>query len=359
MSLRPLVLTASLLALTACDASSAATPEADPAPAAENAADAASDATPDAPPATITVYSGRKESLVGDLIKLYEETTGGKAEVRYGKTAEMAATLLEEGDASPADVFFAQDAGGLGAVSAGGMLAALPDDIVSASPKRFRSETNDWVGISGRARVVAYSTERVKPEDLPESILGFTDPKWKGRIGWPPTNGSFQAFVTALRQRLGEDGAKAWLEGILANEPKVYPKNTPTVKAVADGEIDVGFVNHYYLFRFIAEEGEGFPVRNHYMPKDDIGNLINVAGVGIVRTTKNRAAAEGFVKFLQSDAAQTYFAEKTYEYPLREGVPTHPILKPLSEIDTPDVDLNQLDDLRKTLDLLREVGALD
>ena len=222
--------------------------------------------TSEAEPTLLTVYSGRNENLVGPLLEQFSEDTGIAIQVKYGGTAEIAATILEEGANSPADVFYAQDAGALGALQAEDRLAALPDAILNAVEPRFRSPQGQWVGTSGRARVVVYNTENVKPEDLPPSILDFTDPMWKGRIGWAPTNGSFQAFVTAMRVTLGDDRTRAWLEGIKANEPMVYTSNTPTVQAAVDGEIAVGFVNHYYLFRIRAEQGN-VPAENYFPPQ--------------------------------------------------------------------------------------------
>ena len=313
--------------------------------------------TSEAEPTLLTVYSGRNENLVGPLLELFEKDSGIAIQVKYGGTAEIAATILEEGANSPADVFYAQDAGALGALQAENRLAALPDAILNAVEPRFRSPQGQWVGTSGRARVVVYSTESVKPEDLPPSILDFTDPVWKGRIGWAPTNGSFQALVTAMRVTLGDDRTRAWLEGIKANEPMVYTSNTPTVQAAVDGEIAVGFVNHYYLFRIRAEQGN-VPAENYFPPNGDLGALINVAGASVIAGTKNQAAAEQFVAYLLSQQAQEYFATETYEYPLAHGVAAHSDLPPLAAIQTPDIDLSDLADLRGTLQLLQEVELI-
>lgn len=307
---------------------------------------------------SITVYSGRSEELVQPIIDQFVEETGIKVNVRYGETAELAATILEEGSNSPADIFFAQDAGALGALAVEERLSELPAELLQRVPEPFRSPDGLWVGISGRARVVAYNTDNVDPSELPDSILDFTDPNWQERIGWPPTNGSFQAFVTALRVAEGEDAARAWLEGIKANNPREYPNNTGALEAVANGEVDVAFVNHYYLFRFLAEQGEGFKARNHYTGPDDPGSLVNIAGAGILDTSDNREEAIRFIDFMLSQQAQQYFADETFEYPLIEGVQTHPELVPLSEINPPNIDLSDLADLEGTLDLLRETGVL-
>jgi len=304
------------------------------------------------------VYSGRNEELVGPIIERFEEESGVEVEVRYGDTAELAATILEEGENSPADVYFAQDPGALGAVADRGRFAELPQEVLDLVPEEFRSPNGEWVGISGRARVVAYNTEALSEEDLPSSILDFTDPQWQGRIGWAPTNGSFQAFVTALRAIEGEETARQWLEGIQANDPLVYENNTAIVQGVAAGEVDVGFVNHYYVARAMEERGEDFGARNYYLEGGDPGSLVIVAGAGILNTADNPEAAESFIEYMLSEEAQQYFTDETKEYPLVEGVQPPEGLVPLSEIETPEIDLGDLDDLEGTLDLLRETGVL-
>jgi iron(III) transport system substrate-binding protein len=192
----------------------------------------------------LVVYSGRSEELVGPVFDQFEERSGIDVQVRYGDTAELAATILEEGENSPADLFFAQDPGALGALQDEGRFQSLPQDSLDRVPERFRSPDGVWIGTSGRARVVAYNTEELNEGDLPYSIFDFTDPRWEGSIGWAPTNGSFQAFVTALRVLEGEDRARAWLEGIQANDPFEYPDNLTAVEGVASGEVQVAFVNH-------------------------------------------------------------------------------------------------------------------
>ena len=304
------------------------------------------------------MYSGRNEELVGPIIERFEEESGIDVEVRYGDTAELASTISEEGANSPTDIFFAQDAGALGAVSDRGLLRELPEDALNQVEERFRDPNGRWIGTSGRARVVAYNTDALSEEDLPNSILDFTGPEWRDKIGWAPTNGSFQAFVTALRLIEGEDTAREWLEGIQANNPKVYENNVAILEGVGSGEIQVGFVNHYYLFRKLAEEGEDFPARNYYLKNGDPGALVNVAGIGILNSSDNATEAEDFLNFMLSDEAQRYFADETFEYPLIEGVPTEAELVPLSEIEAPNINLGDLDDLEGSLDLLRETGVL-
>jgi iron(III) transport system substrate-binding protein len=307
---------------------------------------------------SLVVYSGRSESLVGPIIAQFSEATGVQVDVRYGSTAEIAATLLEEGTNSPADVFFAQDPGGLGAVAKDELFAPLPEDTLAKVPAEFRSPSGLWVGISARARIVVYNTDALEPADLPADIADFTDPKWKDKIGWAPTNGSFQAMVTAMRVTWGEERTREWLTGIQANNPKVFEGNAPIVEAVGAGEIEVGFVNHYYLYRFLKEQGESFKARNHFLTGGGPGSLVMVAGAGRLANGKNEANALKFIEFMLSTVAQQYFASQTYEYPLVEGVSTERGLTPLAELNRLKIDMVDLDDLAGTTKLLQDTGAL-
>jgi iron(III) transport system substrate-binding protein len=306
----------------------------------------------------ITVYSGRTESLVQPILERYNEEADTGIRVRYAGTPELAATILEEGDNSPADVFFAQDAGSLGALAAEDMLEPLPSDILEIVAPQFRSPAGTWVGISGRARVVVYNTDAIDPAELPNSILDYTADEWSGRLGWAPPNASFQSFVTALRVLIGQDGARDWLTGIAANDVQDFPNNTTLVQAVANGEIDVGFANHYYLHQFLAEEGEAFGARNYYFSASDPGGLINVAGVGVLRTSEHKEAAFDFIRFLLATEAQEYFANETYEFSLAGDVEPLPGQPALDELAHPEIDLSDLDDLRGTVELLEETGVL-
>lgn len=307
---------------------------------------------------SLIVYSGRNENLVGPILERFQEDTGIEVSVQYASTSELAATLLEEGENTPADVYFAQDAGALGAVSDAGMFAEIPQDLLDRVESRFRSQDGLWIGISGRARTVVYNTDALSEADIPSSILDFTNEEWSGKLGWAPTNASFQSFVTALRVVEGEDAAREWLEGIRDNDTNVYPSNTPIVAATIDGEIQAGFVNHYYLYRAEAEAGGEVSAANYWYTNGDPGALINVAGVGILQASDKQDVAQQLVDYFLSEDGQNYFAGETFEYPLVTGVEADPRLVPLSEIQTPDIDLSDLDDLEGTLELLRDVGLL-
>ncbi len=329
-------------------------------------------AVPTTPPTTpeggqttggkLVIYSGRSESLVKPIIDQFAAATGVEVQVRYGSTSELAGVLLEEGANSPADLFYAQDPGGLGAVQKAGLLRPLPADIIGQVPARFAAEDDSWVGISGRARVVVYNTNAITDPatQLPDDMWGFTDPAWNGRIAWAPSNGSFQAMVTAMRAAWGEEKTREWLQGIQANNPRVFEGNTPIVEAVANGEVAVGFVNHYYLYRFLNEQGEAFTARNYFLPSGGPGSLLMVSGAGILQGANNGANAERFIAFLLSAPGQQYFAAQTFEYPVIAGVRSQatPSLAELDELAL-DISLADLADLEGTQDMLIDLGIIE
>lgn len=304
--------------------------------------------------ADLTVYSGRNEELVGALVDRFEQESGLDVEIRYGDSAELAATIREEGDNSPADVFFAQDAGSLGSVE--GLLAPLPAAVTARVDDRFRDPRGRWVGTSGRARVVAFNTRRVRVGALPDSIWDYAKPGFRRRIGFAPTNASFQAMVTAMRLSGGDERTREWLEAVKAKRPRLLENNIRTLEAIDSGEIDVGFVNHYYLYGLKQERPQA-PVANHYLRPGDPGSLVNVAGAGVLADSEGKPAAGRFVAYLLSPAGQRYFAQQTDEYPLVTGVRPQPSLPPLSRLQGPDLRLGSLGPhLGRTLDMLNRAG---
>jgi len=304
--------------------------------------------------ADLTIYSGRNEELVGDLIARFEREGDLKVDVRYGDSAELAATIAEEGKNSPADVFFSQDAGALGAVE--DTLSPVPRPVLDAVPDRFRDPRGRWAGVSGRARVIAYNTDELDENEVPDSVFDLTEERWRGRVGIPPPNASFQAFISAMRLEVGEDRTRKWLEDMRDNEAQLYDNNIQTVEAIGRGEIDVGLVNHYYLYELKREDPD-LAVANHFPRRGDPGSLVNAAGVGILESTDGRENAERFARFLVSEAAQEYFAERTFEYPLVEGVQPPAGLPALDGLTGPQVELGRLGgQLRSTLKLLDAVG---
>jgi len=309
---------------------------------------------------TLTVYSGREEKLVKPIMDRFTKETGIQLNVRYASSTSLATALIEEGKHSPADVFWATESGTLGLVAARGLLKRLPQTTVGKVPSRFSTPSRRWVGTSGRSRVLAYNTQALTQAELPASVWALTSPRWKGKVGLPPTNGSFQAFVGAMLYLHGEDRTRDWLRGLRENGVKFYPNNTTTVQAVGRGEVQLGLVNHYYLYNLLADDPD-LPVRNHWFQAGDPGALVLAAGVGIVSATKKDAAAQRFVDFLLSKWAQRFIARGpgAAEYPLIKGVFPRPGLPALKEIAGPKYSLGRLAaDLPAAVKLLLETGYI-
>lgn len=306
----------------------------------------------------LVVYSGRNEAMVGPLIERFESETGIDVQVNYAGSSQLAATILEEGQASPACVFFGQDSSTLGLLAQEGRLTPLPEEVVAKVPKSYRSGEDLWVGTSGRARALTYNTSAVQADDLPTSLRELTLPAWRGRVGWAPENSSFQSFLAAMVKLEGSDATRAWVDAMLANEPHAYPSNTPGVVAVANGEIDLMLTNHYYLYRVMEERGGDAPIANHYLRTGDAGSLVNIAGLGVLDVCESRDEAERFLAFLLTPESQSHFVEANAEFPVVEGVPSRDGLPSLGELAVPELELSELANLESAVRILQESGAL-
>ena len=301
---------------------------------------------------SITIYSGRSETLITELLDTFTQETGIEVNVRYGDSAELAAQILEEGSNVQADVFFSQDAGALGALAKQGVTKSLPADITDLVSASYKSKESQWVGVSGRARVLVINPTKVT--QIPSSYKDLMDPSWKGRIAIAPTNASFQAFITAIRVTEGDQAAEDFLVAMKENAV-LFEKNGLIMQAVEDGVVDAGLINHYYWFELENEKGVGtLKSKLAWFEDEDAGNLINVAGVAVL---SDNPSANVFVKWLLGETAQNYFVQNTWEYSLT-GVPDAAGLKPFSEIRSPKIDLSDLDSLAETLELIRKAGLL-
>lgn len=307
----------------------------------------------------LVIYSGRNQALVEPLLKKLEEAIGTKVEVRYGDSAELSAQLLEEGDNTEAGLFFSQDAGALGALSKEGRLSTLPLATLDKVDPAYRSAKGDWVGVSGRVRVLVHHPGQVATP--PDSVHDLVKPEWKGKVGYAPTNASFQAFVTGMRILEGDEAARTWLRGLKANSPTAFQNNIEVLDAVDKGQVSIGLLNHYYWYERVAEKGEAaITARVHYLPAGDPGGLVNVAGVGLLEGAdeKGAANAQKAADFLLSEEAQRYFADETKEYPLAGGVTQADGLPALKSLNPPKIDLGKLDSLKETLAMIQDVGLV-
>ena len=304
----------------------------------------------------LTIYSGRSEEFIAPFFANWEQESGIKLNVRYGDSAELAAQILEEGNNSPADLFLSQDAGSLGAVSAAGLFSKLPAGVGSDIEDIYIAGDRSWIGVTGRARVFAYNPKAVTL--LPQSVADLTKPAYKGRVGIAPSNASFQAFVTALTNEKGATFAENWLKAMKDNGAQIYLKNSAIVEAIDKGAIDLGLVNHYYTWEVSQALGRDIDVENGFFAPGDIGNLVNVSGIGILGTSEKQEVAQGLINYLTSEVAQAKFVEDTHEYSLIPGAKAPESLPELKRIGSPKVDLASLEKVQATQDLLTKVGLL-
>jgi iron(III) transport system substrate-binding protein len=303
----------------------------------------------------LTIYSGRTEDLVGPLLERFSEEQGVPIDVRYADTPQLALLLAEEGDRTPADVFWGQSPGATAYLAQRSLLAPLSSETLGLVNPRFEDPEGLWTGTSGRQRVLVYNSETVAQDELPRSVHELTRPEYRGRVGIAPTNGSFQDFVTAMRDIEGEEATAAWLRGMADNGARTYANNNAIVEAVGRGEIDMGLVNHYYNHRFLQED-PSLPSRNHRFGDGDIGGLLIPSSASVLAASDKKEEAEAFIRFLLSKEAQEYFADETFEYPLAQGVPPAEGVPPLESLRPPDEPPARLGDIEGTARLIQESG---
>ncbi len=305
----------------------------------------------------LTVYSGRTSDLIQPILERFSDETGIAVDFLSGDSADLAVQIETEGDKSPADVFISQSPGAMGHLVGEGRIARLPGDLQELVPEGFRGTGGEWVGISGRVRVLVYNTDEVDAADLPDSVLDLTGEDYRGKVGVAPTNGSFQDFVTGMRELIGEDDTLAWLSAMVANDVRTYENNDAILAAVQRGEIPYGLVNHYYNERAKVEDPDT-PTENHLFADGDPGTMILVTAAGVLDTAERTDDARRLIEFLLSKEAQEYFATETLEYPLAAGVkPVVEDLPALDSIAAPRLDLSSLGGgLQKTRELIRDSG---
>jgi iron(III) transport system substrate-binding protein len=300
----------------------------------------------------LSIYSGRGEFLVGDLLSFIEELYDDfSIEPRYSGSTDLVNQIVTEGDGTQADVFYSVNSGALGALAEEGRTQTLPDDILELVRSEFH--TDEWIGTSGRARSIPFNTDAFDAGELPDDIMNYPE-EFDGDLGWAPSYGSCQAFLTAMRIIEGEEATREWLNGVLDAGIQSYPDEFVTCQAVADGEIDAAFTNHYYIQR-VLDGDEDAPIATTFT-EGDAGAVFNVAGAAVVDAADDTTLAQNFIRHLLSAEAQDYFARTTFEYPLIPDVEPIGDLPSIDELDVPDIDLTELSDLEATVDLMREVG---
>jgi iron(III) transport system substrate-binding protein len=307
----------------------------------------------------ITLYNGQHEQTTAALVAAFEKQTGITVNVRTGDEAELGDQILQEGSSSPADVFYTENTPVLEALREHGLLAPVERSTLASVPSRYDSAQGDWVGVSARVSVLVYNTSEIKPSQLPSSILELAEPKWKGKVGFAPSETDFQPLITSIVKFDGKTAAESWLKGLQANS-KTYPDNETVVAQVNNGESAVGLINHYYWFRLRAEIGAGaMHSALHYYAAESPGDLVDVSGAAVLKSSSHRAAAQKLLAFLVSHAGQETIARShSYEYPLRPGVAPYPGLRPFAQLKPAPLTPAELGDGSEALALEQKLGLL-
>ncbi|WP_435128212.1 extracellular solute-binding protein [Halobaculum sp. D14] len=314
----------------------------------------------------LTVYLGRGEGgAYSDLVSYLEDTRYEDFSVtlKRGPSSGLANTILTEAanGESPADVFWSIDAASLALVARNGLAATLPADLTGIVAGKFRDSKRRWVGLTGRARAIPYNTDRLTADDIPASVFDIPGKKrFQDALGWAPSYGSFQAFVTAMRHLEGDSRTRQWLNGVQETGVKSYPGEFGVTYDVAQGTVSAGFANHYYALR-LKQANPDAPVDlafTHGGP----GALINVAGALVLRSSDRFDLATNFVRHFLTREVQRYLVEHVYSYPLASGVAPPDggdiELPSIAELDPPDIDLAALGNVKETIRLLRDTGVL-
>lgn len=308
----------------------------------------------------LIVYSGRAERLIKPVFDAFTASTGIRVELLSSATTDLVNRLKAEGDRSPADLLITNDAGSLETARAAGLFRPLNmREIERAIPPEFRAADSSWVGLSGRFWVIVYNTTMVRPDQV-TSLLDLADPKWKDKIAIPNSGSEYlQAGVSVIRASIGDDRTKKFLEGLRDNAgTQVYQKSSQIVEAVARGQVAMGVVNHYYVYRHLAAQPTApIAVLIPDQQEGGMGAIMNVAGIGVLKHTSRLDSAKRLVEFLVAQAGQKLFADLDKEYPLHPEVTADPVLTDRKSFRVASVPLSKLAELREpTLLLIEQVG---
>jgi iron(III) transport system substrate-binding protein len=309
---------------------------------------------------TITLYNGQHEQTTDSLVKAFEKQTGVTVKVRSDDEDVLAQQIAQEGNHSPADVFYTENTPPLVRLDEKGLLAPVSATALADVPVKDSAADHDWVGVSARLSVLVYNTRDLKPTSLPTSVLGLASPKWKGKLDIAPSETDFQPIVTSVAADIGDAATVRWLKALKANAGvHTDPDNETLVANVNRGVTQLGVINHYYWYRLRDENGSSgiHSALARFAPHDD-GYLLDVSGAAVLKSSQHQQAAQALVKFLVSRGGQQVLVHSdSWEYPIGDGV-TNPALPPLAQAMPKNFSLRQIGDGSHAVALLQQAGLL-
>ena len=305
----------------------------------------------------ITVYNAQHESLTQAWADAFSKETGIQVTLRNGSDTQLANQLVQEGAASPADVFLTENSPGMALVDAAALFSPLEPSTLERVPAAFRPSHGRWVGIAARSTVFAYDSRKLSADRLPKSLMELAGPDWKGRWAASPSGADFQAIVSAMLELKGEGATLEWLKAMKTNSI-AYRGNSAAMKGVNAGEVDGAVIYHYYWFGDRAKTGENSAhVELHYFGRQDPGAFVSISGGGVLASSKHPKEAQAFLAWIVGRGGQSILCNgAAFEYAVASGEASNEKLRPLQDLQAPVVDpaklnsrkVTELDDGRRT-----------
>ena len=306
----------------------------------------------------IVVYNAQHENLVKSWVDGFTKETGIKVTLRNGDDSELGNQLVQEGSASPADVFLTENSPSMVLVDNAKLFASLDAETLKQVPAEYRPAHGRWIGIAARSTVFVYNPEKLSEQQLPKSLMDLAKPEWKGRWAASPSGADFQAIVSAMLALKGEQATLEWLKAMKANFV-AYKGNSTVMKAVNAGQIDGGVIYHYYRFVDQSKTGENSKnTKLYYFKHQDPGAFVSLSGGGVLASSKHKAQAQAFIKYITGKEGQESLrTNNAFEYAVGVNAASNPKLVPLNELDAPKVEPSTLNS-KKVIELMTQAGLL-
>jgi iron(III) transport system substrate-binding protein len=311
---------------------------------------------------SITLYSGQHPQTTQKIVAAFEKQTGITVRVRSDDEDVLAQQIVAEGRRSPADVIYTENSPALEFLQDKGLLAAVDQATLSATPAKYNSPQGRWVGVSARVSVIVYNPSLIKASQLPQSVMQLAGPKYQGKLALAAGETDFQPIVTAVLRAHGQAATVRWLKDLKANAAgHAYPDNETVTSQVNRGAVALGIINEYYWYRMRAEIGTGsMHSKIAYFAPHDPGYVVDVSGAAALKSAPHQAAAQRFLAFLVSRQAQEIIGRDSlsYEYPIASGVTTAAPETPLRDLRPDPITVSDLGDGSAAVTLLRQAGLL-